>query len=147
LIFALLGHAGEAEWWASAAERAPTTGVLPDGSTVESTLAYLRAFLFRGGVEQMRRDAQLAWDGLRPDSPYRAAMLHTVGISYLLQGDVDSADPVLARALDEANLANAWPAVAMILAERCFVSAAHDDWGEVAAFAQRAAEIVESGGF
>ena len=147
LIFALLGQAGEAERWASAAERAPTTGVLPDGSTVESTLAYLRAFLFRGGVEQMRRDAQLAWDGLRPDSPYRAAMLHTVGISYLLQGDVDSADPVLARALDEANLANAWPAVAMILAERCFVSAAHDDWAEVAAFAQRATEIVESGGF
>ena len=147
LIFALLGRAAEAERWASAAERAATSGILPDGNTVESTLAYLRAFLFRGGVEQMRRDAQLAFDGLSPDSPYRGAMLHTVGISYLLQGDVDSADPIFTHALDEARLANAWPTVAMILAERCFVSAAHDDWDKVTADAQRATEIVQSGGF
>ena len=147
LIFALLGHAAEAERWATAAERAPTTGVLPDGSTVESTLAYLRTILFRDGVEQMRRDAQLALDGLSPDSPYRAAMLHTVGVSYLLQDDVKSADPIFAHALDEARLANAWPTVAMILAERCLVSAAHEDWAEVTADAQRATKIVESGGF
>ena len=147
LIFALLGHAAEAERWATAAERAPATGVLPDGSTVESTLAYLRALLFREGVEQMRRDARLALDGLSPDSPYRAAMLHTVGISYLLQDNVDSADPIFAHALDEANLATESPAVAMILTERCFVAAAHDDWAEVSALAKRATEIVESGGF
>jgi LuxR family maltose regulon positive regulatory protein len=147
LIFALLGHAAEAERWATAAERAPATGVLPDGSTVESTLAYLRAILFRDGVEQMRRDAQLALDGLSPDSPYRAAMLHSVGVSTLLQDDVNGADPIFAHALDEARLANAWPTVAMILAERCFVSAAHDDWAEVTADAQRATEIVQSGGF
>ena len=70
---------------------------------MESTLAYLRTILFRDGVEQMRRDAQLALDGLSPDSPYRAAMLHTVGVSYLLQDDVKSADPIFAHALDEAE--------------------------------------------
>ena len=35
----------------------------------------------------------------------------------------------------------------MILAERCFVSAAHDDWAEVTATPSAPREIVESGGF
>ena len=50
LIFALLGQPGEAERWAAAAERASPTGILPDGSTMEGTLAYLRAILCRDGV-------------------------------------------------------------------------------------------------
>ena len=45
LIFALLGQAGEAERWVAAAERASPAGILPDGSTMEGTLAYLRAML------------------------------------------------------------------------------------------------------
>jgi LuxR family maltose regulon positive regulatory protein len=57
LIFALLGRPIEAERWAAAAEQAPPTGRLPDGSTMESYLAYLRALLCRNGVEEMRRDA------------------------------------------------------------------------------------------
>ena len=87
LIFALLGQPSEAERWAAAAERRPPAGILPDGSTMEGTLAYLRAILCRNGIDEMRRDAQLAWDGLSPASPYRATMLYTEGISYLLQGD------------------------------------------------------------
>ena len=47
LIFALLGQPAEAERWAAAAERASPGGVLPDGSTMEATLAYLRAILCR----------------------------------------------------------------------------------------------------
>lgn len=82
LIFALLGHPSAAERWAAAAERVPSAGTLPDGSTMESTLAYLRAILCRDGVDEMRRDAQMAWEGLSPASPYRATMLHTEGISY-----------------------------------------------------------------
>ena len=43
LIFALLGQPSEAERWAAAAERATPGGILPDGSTMQGTLAYLRA--------------------------------------------------------------------------------------------------------
>jgi LuxR family maltose regulon positive regulatory protein len=57
LIFALLGQAGEAERWMAAAERASPAGILPDGSTMEGTLAYLRACLGRNGASEMRRDA------------------------------------------------------------------------------------------
>ena len=70
---------------------------------MEATLAYLRAILCRDGVGEMRRDAQLAWEGLSPASPYRATMLYTEGISYLLEGDPARAGPILARAFDVAT--------------------------------------------
>src|SRR6266536_1328552 len=93
LIFALLGQPGESERWTAAAERASPTGILPDGSTMEGTLAYLRAILCRDGIDAMRRDAQIAWDGLSPASPYGATMLYTVGNSYLVEGDPARAEP------------------------------------------------------
>jgi LuxR family transcriptional regulator, maltose regulon positive regulatory protein len=69
LIFALLGQPVESERWAAAAERAIPAGILPDGSTMEATLAYLRANLCRDGIGEMRRDARIAWEGLSPASP------------------------------------------------------------------------------
>ena len=147
LIFALLGQPSEAERWAAAAERAPLAGILPDGSTMQGTLAYLRANLCRDGVGAMRRDARTALDGLSPASPYRATMLFTEGISYLLDGDPALADPILARAFDDASGAGALPLAALVLAERCTVAAERDSWPEVIALAQRAVTIVEAGHF
>jgi LuxR family transcriptional regulator, maltose regulon positive regulatory protein len=147
LILALLGHPGAAERWAAAAERGPSSGTLPDGSTMEGTLAYLRAILCRDGVGEMRRDAQIAWQGLSPASPYRATMLHTEGISYLVEGDLDRAAPILAHAFDVAASANALPLAALILAERCIVAAHHDRWTEVTGLTQRAVALVEDGRF
>ena len=147
LIFALLGQPAEAERWAAAAERASPGGVLPDGSTMEATLAYLRAILCRTGIGEMRRDARIAWEGLSPASPYRATMLYTEGISYLLEGDLARAEPILARALDLATQAGSLPLAGMILAEQCGVAAERDDWLEVTALARRAATIVETGHF
>jgi len=145
LIFALLGQPAEAERWAAAAERAVPAGVLPDGSTMEATLAYLRANLCRNGIGEMRRDARIAWAGLSPASPYRATMLYTEGISYLLEGDPARAGPVLARALDLATHFGSLPLVGLILAEQCCVAAEGDDWSEVTALAQRATAIVDDG--
>ena len=147
LILALLGQPGAAERWAAAAERVSCAGILPDGSTMEGTLAYLRAILSRDGIGEMRRDARIAWEGLSPASPYRATMLHTEGISYLVQGDHDQADPILARAFDFATDANALPLAALILAERCVVAAQSDHWTEVVTLAQRAVALVEAGRF
>ena len=145
LIFALLGQPSEAERWAAAAERATPGGILPDGSTMQGTLAYLRAILCRDGVAVMRRDAQIAWDGLSPASPYRATMLYTEGISYLLDGDPARADPIFTRAFGEATRAGALPLAALILAERCAVAAERDGWPEIIELAQRAVTIVEDG--
>ena len=147
LIFALLGQPGAAERWAAAAEQGSSSGTLPDGSTMAGTLAYLRAILCRDGVDEMRRDAQIAWEGLSPASPYRATMLHTEGISYLVQGDHERADPILVHAFDVATGANALPLAALILAERCIVAAQRDRWTEVTTLAQRAVALVEAGRF
>jgi LuxR family transcriptional regulator, maltose regulon positive regulatory protein len=143
LIFALLGQSGEAERWVAAAERASPVGVLPDGNTMEGTLAYLRACLCRDGVTEMRRDARIGWDGLSPASPYRATMLYFEGVSYLLEDDPDRAAPILARALEVAAQVGAPPVTAMILAQQCSLAAQRGSWPEVASLAQRAVAIVQ----
>ena len=101
-------------------------------------MAYLRALLCRDGVEEMRRDAQIAWNGLSPDSPYRATMLHVEGLSHLLEGDLDRADALLSRAVDAATRAGILPFVPVLLAERGIVAIERDDWAAAAAFAEQA---------
>jgi len=145
LILALLGQPAEAERWAAAAERASPDGVLPDGSTMEGTLAYLRACLCRAGVAEMRRDARIALAGLSPASPYRATMLYTEGISYLLDDDPGRADPILARALDVSVQVGAPPLTGLILAQRCSAAAQRHSWSAVTSLAQRAVGIVQAG--
>jgi LuxR family transcriptional regulator, maltose regulon positive regulatory protein len=147
LIYALLGQPSEAERWAAAAERASPAGILPDGSTVEATLAYLRANLCRSGIGAMRRDARIAWEGLSPASPFRATMLYTEGISYMLEGDPVNAEPILARAVDLAISSGSLPLAGLILAEQCGVAAERNDWSEITTLAQRAVTIVDSGRF
>jgi LuxR family maltose regulon positive regulatory protein len=147
LILALLGQPGEAERWAAAAEHASPAGILPDGSTLEATLAYMRANLCRAGIAEMRSDARVAWEGLSPASPYRATMLYLEGISYLLEGDPARSGPILGRALDLATHSGALPLVSLILAEQCGVAAERNDWSEIMALAKNAAAIVEDGHF
>jgi LuxR family maltose regulon positive regulatory protein len=147
LMFALMGRPAETERWAAAAERAPLGGTLDDGNTVEGTVAYLRALLARDGVDAMRRDAQIALGGLSPASPYRATMLHTEGVSHLLDGDLDRAAAILARALDLANAARVLPFVPVVLATRGIVAIERDDWDEAEAFADEADAAMQEGNF
>ena len=142
-MHALAGRPAGTERWAAAAERTSATGTLADGNTIEGTLAYLRALLCRDGVEEMRRDAQIAWDGLSPASPYRATMLHVEGLSHLLEGDLDRADALFARAVDAATALGNLPFVSVLLAERGIVAIERDDWAAAAAFAEQALAIMQ----
>jgi LuxR family maltose regulon positive regulatory protein len=145
LIFALLGQPGEAERWVAAAERASSAGILPDGSTMEGTLAYLRAVLGRDGMAEMRRHARTARDGLSPASPYQATMLYAEGLSYLLEDDPAQADPILARALDVSAHVGAPPLTALILVQQCTLAAQRKSWSEVTSLAERAVALVQAG--
>jgi LuxR family maltose regulon positive regulatory protein len=147
LIFALLGQAGEAERWVAAAERASPAGILPDGSTMEGTLAYLRTILCREGVAGMRRDARIGWEALSPASPYRATMLAYEGVSYLLDNKPARAKPILARALDLAAHVGTPPLTGIILAQQCALAAQRNCWSEVTLLTERAVAIVEAGQF
>ena len=121
------GQAGGAERWASAAERGTATGTVPDGSTVESWLAMARALLCRDGVERMGADVRIALAGLAPASTWRATALLLEGLAFLLEGEVERADPVLAHAVEVATDAGAMPAAATALAERSLVAIQHRD--------------------
>jgi LuxR family maltose regulon positive regulatory protein len=147
LLNALIGRAGDAERWAGAAERTAFAGVLPDGNTMEGSIAYLRTLLCRNGLDQMRHDAQTALQGLGPTSPYRPAMLHAVGVASLLQSDPEQADVFFARALDESVSAGVAPFVPLVLVERGLVAIACGDWPAAESLAAEAVAMVDDGGF
>ena len=121
--------------------------MLTDGSTIEGMLAYLRANLCRNGPEAMRRDAQVAWHGLSPTSPFRCNMIQVEGLSHLLEGDADRADAFFARAVDEATRFSMRPFVALLLADRGSVAIERDDWAAAGTFADQALTIMHGGQF
>jgi len=145
LIFALLGRPGDSERWAAVAESLPATGTLPDGSTVEATLAYVRANLCRNGPVTMREDSLAALDGLGPTSPYRATMHHTEGLSYLLEGDLERADASFVHAYDLAASMETSPLAALVLAEQFLIAAERDEWSSAESLIKRALEVVARG--
>jgi LuxR family maltose regulon positive regulatory protein len=143
---ALVGLPVAAERWADVAERGPVAGTLPDGSTVQSYLALLRALLCRDGLDRMRADTQAALDKLSPESQWRPTAQLLEGICYLLAGQADRADPILAQAAEVATEAGALPAAAIALAERSLVAIQHQDWEQAAALADQASKVIRTGG-
>ena len=75
-------------------------------------------------------------------SPYRATMLYTEGVSYLLEADPGRAGPILAHAFDVAISAGAAPLVALVLAERAIAASEFADWPAAQAFTEKALAIV-----
>jgi LuxR family maltose regulon positive regulatory protein len=95
----------------------------------------------------MRRDSRIALDGLSPASPYRATMLYTEGLSYLLEDQPARAEPLFARALDVAAHIDSPPLTSLILAQQCGAAAERGSWSEATSLAQHAAAIVQAGHF
>ena len=95
----------------------------------------------------MREDAALALKGLRPASPYRAAMLHSAAMSWLLEGDIDRVDALLTHAYDIAVGFGIEPMIPMLFAEQSLVAAQREDWAAVDSLLKRAVEIVDAGHF
>ena len=142
---ALVGQPVAAERWADAADRGPAAGTLPDGSTTRSYQALLRALLCRTGLDRMRADAKAALDELDPGSQWRPTAQLLEGICYLLAGETDRADRILAHAAEVATHARALPAAAIALAERSLVAIQHEDWEQAASLAEQAQRVVRAG--
>ncbi len=145
LLFALVGMTGDAQRWAAAAERTTLSGTLPDGNTMEGTLAYLHTLLCRHGLDAMRADAEAALRGLGPTSPYRPAMLHAQGVARLLQGELDRADVLFVEAIDEATSAGVVPFVPLAIVERGIIAIERDDWSAAGEYATRALALMAHG--
>jgi len=144
LIFGLLGRTGDAERWTSAAESHPAESVLPDGSTEAATLAYLHAIQARSGPSASRREALAALAGLAADSPYRSTMCHTIGLSHLVEGELDRAEAAFLEAEDLAVAQSVRPLEALVLVERYLVARARGDDVSAQECLQDALKLVES---
>ncbi len=144
-VEALSGNPAAAEHWAEAARRGHVEGPLPDGSPLDAWIAYMDVILCRHGVGQMRADAEHARARLSPGSPLRAGALVLEGMSYLLDGDNDAADPILAHAVEVATYAAALPAAVTGLAERAIVAIERQDWAEAEVLSTRSLAVVEEG--
>jgi LuxR family maltose regulon positive regulatory protein len=147
LTYALFGRPAEADQWAAAAERAAPVGTVTDGSTMKGLLAYLRTLFCRAGLEEMRRDADVALRGLHRSSPYRPAMLHAVAVAELLSGHLDQAELSLLQAEEEARRGDVAPIVPLFMAGRGLVAIARDDWKHARTLATRALALMASGQF
>jgi LuxR family transcriptional regulator, maltose regulon positive regulatory protein len=142
---ALAGQPQDVERWAVAAERGLAATTLARSSTMEPSMALLRALLCHDGVDQMRADAEAAVAGLAPGSPWRATALLLEGVADVLAGEADRADPILADAVEVATHIGALPAASEALAQRALVAIARHDWMEAETLVQRALGIARAG--
>jgi LuxR family transcriptional regulator, maltose regulon positive regulatory protein len=101
--------------------------------------------LCRDGLDRMRADTQAALSELGPGSQWRPTAHVLEGICYLLAGQVDRADPILAHAAEVATEAGALPAAALALAERSLVAIHQQDWEQAATLAEQASGVVRAG--
>jgi LuxR family maltose regulon positive regulatory protein len=145
LIYALLGRPGPADRCLAAAERGPAGGTLADGSTVAGYVDLGRAFLCRQGAERQRADAQAAQEGLAPENTLQGLARLLDGVGWLLEGQPDRADQVLAGAVEVTVQDRAMPAAATALGERALLALGRHDWEQAAALVDQALGTVRSG--
>lgn len=144
-LLSISGQAAAADRWAAVAERAPVEGTVPDGSTLRSWRALLRAWRCAGGVARMADDAVEAREGLAPTSRWQPTTWALEGVARLLDGQPDRADAVLAHAVDAAVDIGALPAAQAALAERAVLAIGRGAWEQAADLAARALDVVRGG--
>jgi LuxR family transcriptional regulator, maltose regulon positive regulatory protein len=142
---ALLGQPAGVERWTAAAERASARAAPAEARRVERLLALLRAFQCRGGVEQMRADARRARQLTDPGDTTRGAALHLEWASYLLVGETDGADRLLAQAVEVATQDGEMSAASYALAQRCVIAIQRQDWPRAEALASQALTVARDG--
>jgi LuxR family maltose regulon positive regulatory protein len=144
LFESLRGRPASAERWAMAAETGVFEDTLPDGSSIGAWRAFLRALTAPAGVAQMRADARLAYETLGSDSPFRTGALVFEALSLVMEGDLETADPIFAHAIDLGEDLASWTAAAVALAERALVAVARQDWDDARTLAARAVTMMEA---
>ncbi|HEV2902792.1 MAG TPA: hypothetical protein VGW30_05975, partial [Gaiellaceae bacterium] len=103
-VNALRGRPADAERYGYSLEHSEYEGPMPDGSASSRPWAALvRALLCRRGVSEMGADARLALDEIAASSFWRPIALCLLGVSLLLEDDVEGARETLTQAAEEAS--------------------------------------------
>ena len=129
MLSAMTGKPGGAERRAGVAEQGAAVASMPDGSpSIEPWLALIRALLCRGGMEQMRADAELAARTMAPGSFWRTAATLYLAVAHLMAGDPDQADVLFQDAAAGGRADGATTGTCVTLAERSLLAIARGAW-------------------
>jgi LuxR family transcriptional regulator, maltose regulon positive regulatory protein len=145
-ISALEGDPLGAHRFLYAAERGSFEGHLPDGSaSLASACTLLRAMMGARGVEQMHLDATAA-ASLEPlGGPWYPAAMFVLGVSHLLTGHTSLAVKELDLSARLGGQAQR-PAASAALAELALLAAERGDWVGAERDADRALDMIVTGG-
>jgi LuxR family transcriptional regulator, maltose regulon positive regulatory protein len=147
LFCALTGRPVEAERWADAVDRWQYGDpARPDDPSTEAWAAVVRAFLCRGGVEQMRADADEAVRRFAAQSFVTPAPAFLQGIARVLCGDLEGGDASLEDGISVGEQVGAHEDAALALCERSLVAIARGDWDRAETFAGQAAAALRRAG-
>ena len=149
-VCALTGRPAAADRWADLAERWSSRLSAGDGDGgFAMWLTSARATMCRGGVEQMRRDADddarhLPGAGPTADRDYPTRVLLS-GVANLLLGDADTAEARLTDATELTDETLRTPLFSVILAYRALLSMGRGDWRDAEALVDRALSVARRG--
>ena len=121
-------------------------GAGPHDPAAEAWAAVLRALLCRGGVKQMRADADEAARRFAAAGIVLPVTALCQGLALLLSGDPDGADAFFEGAISEGEGFGAPDVVADALCERSLLAMARDDWAAAGALASQARAVVRRAG-
>ena len=141
-VAASIGRPAEADRWADAVDRwqhgAPAGA---DDPSAEAWAALLRAALCRGGVEQMRADADEAARRFAAENIPAPAAALLQGFARVLSGDLDAGDAYLEDAISLGDV-GAPDVLAHALCERSLVAMTRGHWTRAEALAGQARTVL-----
>ena len=141
-IHAFRGRPDQAEVWLAAAEHGvPTNG---GGSATRACIDVLRAAMCADGPERMLANTESALAELPFEHPWHPWALVVNGAAYLLLGQEDRADRLLATAAEASDRVGRAETRALALSERSLLAAGRDD-EEAEILAREAHRLIEDG--
>src|SRR5690349_7907785 len=147
VVSAVTGRPAEAERWADIVDRWQIgDGARPDDPPAEAWAALVRAVLCRGGVMQMRGDADEAVRGFAAEGIRAPIASLCQGLARMLSGDLDGGDASFADAVIIATEADAPEGLAEALSERSLVAMARGDWSRAEVLADQAHSTLRQAG-
>jgi len=143
LLAATVGRPAEAEQWADVADRLlGRDAARPSDPHTEAMAAASRALLCRGGVDQMRADADLAARKFAEAGVVRPISGAMQGLACVLSADLDGGDAFFEEAFATGRDVGAPDVLATILAERALIAMARDQWDRAEDFAGQARDVL-----
>jgi LuxR family maltose regulon positive regulatory protein len=147
VVSAVTGRPTEAERWADIVDRWQFgDGARPDDPPAEAWAALVRAVLCRGGVMQMRADADEAVRRFAAEGIMAPIGWLCQGLARTLSGDLDGGDASFADAVIIATEAGAPEGLAEALSERSLVAIARGEWSRAEVLADQAQSTLRQAG-